>query len=321
MNLQLEPCIPPIWAQGGHSQTLWAHFLPSPRLQQEGKRVEIALPDLDVLVGRFHEGSSSFILLLFHGLGGSNDSTYIHRTSLLALKMGHSVLAMNHRGCGVGKGFARHPYHSGRGEDVSEVVAFARKEFPNRKIIAAGFSLGANALLNLVTKQRGSSLPDYAIAVNPPTDLAACSMKLQVGVNRLYDLNFVHDCRRDIHKMRDSGLIEFEKKISRFSHLYDIDQIYTAPRGGFESAEDYYQQCSTFSSFEKIDIPTLIVMAQDDPFIPWEPFVEADKNPNVHLQLEKRGGHVGYLAKGRGGQPFRRWLDETLEEALKQIQL
>ncbi len=322
--MNFPQCEPPVWADSGHLQTLFGYFLPSPKLKaSHGKTHFISLKDGDQLKSEYFSGNSQSLVLLFHGLNGSTQSNYMERTAKVALDLGHSVALINHRDCGSGLGLARNPYHSGRGEDVSDVVAYYRSVFPNKRMVAMGFSLGANALLNLVCKRRGEHQPDVAIAVNGPTDLRASAELLKVGLNRIYDLRFVWSCRNEIFNKARAGRIDFSQKISYWAHLRDIDEMYTAPYGGFKNADDYYDQCSTFSHFDKIQTPTVILMSKDDPFIPWQPYLNAQHNPRVHLHLETHGGHLGYLSQNQGSQggtktSYRRWLDDALNIILKE---
>jgi hypothetical protein len=130
IQLNLQPCLPPFWAPSGHAQTVLGHLLPSKMLKQKGERIEISVSGGDKLVGFILSGTSNTVVYLFHGLAGSTDSTYMHRTAELALKLGHSVVMVNHRGCGEGVGFANEPYHSGRSEDLSAVLEYGRRRFP-----------------------------------------------------------------------------------------------------------------------------------------------------------------------------------------------
>ena len=321
--MNIPRCEPPVWADSGHLQTLLGYILPSEKLKSRGKSNIITLSDGDRVHSEYFEGSTNSLILLFHGLNGSITSNYMARTANLALAQGHSVALVNHRDCGSGLGLANEPYHSGRGEDISDVIGFYRSVYPKKRIVAMGFSLGANALLNLVCERRGTNQPDFAVAVNGPTDLRACAELLKVGFNRIYDLRFVWSCRKEILTKASSGRIEFNKNISYFSYLRDIDELYTAPYGGFKNADDYYDQCSTFQHLPNIKTPTVIIMAKDDPFIPWEPYLNAQHNPNVLLHLEDRGGHLGYLAADTANPQikkinYRRWLDDALDIVLKE---
>ncbi len=319
MNLQIEPCIPPRWAKSGHRQTLIAYGLPSEQLTQPYKAVQIPLSDGDVLTGRYYAGTSTSLVVIFHGLIGSVDSTYMARTALRALRQNHSVLLMNHRGCGEGVTLAKGIYHSGRGDDISEVMAFCRQTWPTKQLVAIGFSLSANALLTLLTGQRGTHLPDKAITVNGPADLKASSDSLKKGFNRLYDLFFVHGCRKEIAARKKQKWVDDSLIIRPWAYLEEIDEAYTAPLGGFRNALDYYEQCSTYLHFQKIKTPTFMLMSKDDPFIPWEPYLQAQGNPNVSLHLENHGGHMGYLAQTRHSLKPQRWMDDTLDLVLKEM--
>jgi uncharacterized protein len=316
-KIELEPCIPPLWATNGHTQTIAAHLLPTRGTPLDGRELNVDLGDGDTLTSTHYAGSSNFVVALFHGLSGSTESGYMRRTAFTAANMGHTVVAVNHRGCGSGRGLARLPHHSGRGDDLSKVIDQLRQTYKSKKIIAIGFSLGANALLTLVSGLRGHTKPDFAVAVNAPIDLAAASERLKTGLNRIYDLNFVQSCRKEIFFLRDQKLIEFLDVIPRRSNLYDIDRLFTAPFGGFKNPEDYYEQCSTFRHFEHIKTPTVILMSKDDPFIPWEPYLNAKSNPMIDLHLNEHGGHMGYLARGATKWSYRRWLDDALKAVLQ----
>lgn len=319
--MNIPTCEPPVWADSGHLQTLLGYLIPSEKLKNRGKHTIISLKDGDQIHSEVFTGSSNTLVLLFHGLNGSTQSNYMERTAKIALQLNHSVALVNHRDCGQGLGLAQHPYHSGRGEDVSEVIAFFRSVFPKKRIVAIGFSLGANALLNLLCERRGEHQPDFGIAVNGPTDLKASSDLLKLGLNRIYDLRFVWSCRAEILKKANSGRIEFKHKISRLSYLRDIDELYTAPYAGFLNADDYYNQCSTFQHLDKIKTPSVILMSKDDPFIPWQPYLNAQHNPHVHLHLEEHGGHLGYLSAAPDSSRkirYRRWLDDALNIILKE---
>ncbi|RYZ64274.1 MAG: thioesterase, partial [Proteobacteria bacterium] len=288
-TLQLQPCSPPIWARSGHAQTLLGHFLKSPVLSELRKRVEVQLPDGDRLVGSFIQGTSRTTVTLFHGLTGSSESTYMHRTARIARARGHSVLLMNHRGCGEGKGFARLPYHSGRAEDWSATLGKIKELRPYDRHVAVGFSLGANALLLLLGGTRVSAeqrvLPDAAVAVNAPIHLAECATNLKKGLNRIYDLNFVQECRRDI-LLRHRGEDKYKTvTFPKFGTLHDFDNWYTAPMSGFRDREDYYETCSTHDKLHAIKTPTLVLTAEDDPFVGVEAYRKAKLSDFVQLHV------------------------------------
>lgn len=317
MQLKLEPCVPPPWAPNGHAQTILGHVLPSPLLPDKGKRIEIPLSDGDRLVGFVLEGSSGIVVYLFHGLSGSTDATYIHRTARIARAQGHSVVMVNHRGCGEGAGMAKKPYHSGRGEDISAAIEFGQTLFPRRRQLAIGFSLSGNALLLLLAGKRGSVLPDAAISVNAPIDLESTSSSLRMGLNRLYDLRFFGQLRKDVFIRHGKDQREYD--VPWLSTIWDFDQAYTAPASGFKNRDDYYRSCSTWKLLSNIKTPTVILTAKDDPFVSCQFYEKATLSPAVHLHIEEYGGHMGYLAKSNSAFGFSRWLDYALNEAIRSL--
>lgn len=321
-----QACVPPRWARGGHPQTVFGHLLPSGGDPWEASSThEIELPDGDRLVARLVRPpaqtriESEWLALLFHGLGGSSEADYIRRTATLCAARGYSVLAVNHRGCGAGEGLARGTYHSGRSDDVAACLAWADRETPHAKRVVIGFSLSGNATLLALASQT-QPLPDAAIAVNPPIDLAAASRLISAGFNRAYEMRFVHHCRQGIRSRSAAGWLENPPSIPLRASLRDVDELVTAPLGGFRDADDYYARCSTHRLLNRIQVPAVILSSRDDPFVPYEAFESAELAPKVHLHLEAHGGHMGYLAARPTPLGTRRWLDYALDHYLANLE-
>jgi predicted alpha/beta-fold hydrolase len=293
----------------GHLHTLLGHFLPFAKLERAGTKFFVPLEDGDQLSGFLFEGTSNVVVSLFHGLSGDAEADYMQRTAARFLELGHGVFLVNHRGVGDGGAkLAKNLYHSGRGEDIGAVVRFLRQRMPGKKQITLGFSMSGNMVLALVSGLRGGDLPDGAIAVNAPINLAACAEALGRGFSRVYDLRFV---RRLVAQR--------ELAISPWVKLSDIDDAFTAPLSGFRDGRHYYEVCSTKAHVGKIEIPTEVITAADDPFIPVRDYLEAKWSAAVNLTIHPRGGHLGYarLRKNRFGN--RHALDEHLVAALGRV--
>jgi len=315
-GLTLERCVPPFWARTGHAQTIWGHLLRSPRLRVEGERVEVELQDGDRLVGARFAGGGGRVAYLFHGLGGSSEADYIRRATAVCLRRGYTVYAINHRGCGAGVGLARHPYHSGRAEDLAAVIAYGRKLHPRARHAAVGFSLSANMLLLLLGGQRGSTLPDYAVAFNAPIDLDTCSRALTRPFNRIYDSRFVLRGRRDLV---EKG-IHLQYPVPAYSTLREFDRIYIAPASGFRDREEYYDTCSAGKYVDQIQVPTAVIHAGDDPIIPVGTYENARFSSSCLVHIEKVGGHMGYLSARPTPFGTIRWQDYALNRALAELE-
>lgn len=315
---------PAPWIRGGHAQTIISHLLKAPVMPPKFERWVVNVDGGDELWCRFFPGAvnggatrgaagnsaSGELAILFHGLGGSADSKYMQTCGKALLDDGHSVLLVNHRGAGEGADHARGIYHSGAVADIAAVIRFARAQRPNLRLTAFGFSLSANLLLNAGALVK-RDLPDRIVAVNPPIDLHITSRLMVAPQNLLYDQKFVRDLRLLMAEKFRQGKISEMPALPRFCRLLDFDEIVTAPRAGFRSRDEYYTQCSSFHYASRIQPPSLILTAADDPFIPADPFLNAQYPSHVKLQIEKRGGHVGYLS--RSG----RWLAEFVRAAVK----
>jgi predicted alpha/beta-fold hydrolase len=312
------PCRAPWWAASGHLQTVLGNYLPGESPTHPSEPFSIPLPDGDQLVGRHYPGEANVLTLVFHGLGGDDQAHYVRRTIALARKLGHHVWTLNHRGCGEGRGLARRPYHSGSGDDLGAAFAAARARHPGLRQLAVAYSLSANALLlNLGGGlPEPAAQPDLAIAVNPPVDLGACADTIHRGFSRLYELRFIRRCRQAIRERTEAGLIPDAYRTGPLMSLREFDDAYTTKASGFRDADDYYVRCSARYHLSKITVPTVILMAKDDPFIPWQHAAEAHASSAVHLHLEPRGGHMGYLSRDL---PGHRWLPYAVEHYARQL--
>lgn len=318
-RLELISCEAPFWADSGHGQTLWGHFLKSPELENPGINFEVDLPDGDRLFCYYHPGHTDLVVSLYHGLSGDMQADYMQRTAILCRQLGHTVVLVNHRGAGPGLTAARHPYHSGRAEDVSEVLKVLRQKFPNKKQITVGYSMSGCIVLCLGGGFRGEHKPDGIITVNAPLNLGRGARLLGSGFNRIYDVRFVHRLRQNIDMKYRHGLIEQPYRIPAWATIHELDRIYTAPASGFRDREDYYESCSAIHYVKNIDVPTYMLTAADDPFVTVQDYRDAEMSKAVSLHIEERGGHLGYIAKNKTPLGSHRWLDYYLNEAIDKM--
>lgn len=312
----LPSCVPIPVLRGGHIQTLAGFLWKDASHKLPFKLLEIPLADGDHLTARLYLGSSSTLIYGFHGLTGSVESLYMQRLAKTALQLSHSALLVNHRGCGEGIG-AKGIYHSGRSDDLATAIEFGRSfpEFTHH--IAIGFSLSANALLLLLGRDQHLSQPDAAVAINGPIDLATTSQALSKAHNKIYDYHFRSELWKDYQQRKKNELLEKKINMKFPRSLAEFDDLFTAPLGGFRNKEDYYHLSSAFPHIHKIQQPTAIISTYDDPFIPIQPYLDLPKDhPNVHVRLEKNGGHLGYISRNKNSHGTYRWLDHALGEII-----
>ncbi len=139
---------------------------------------------------------------------------------------------------------------------------------------------------------------------------------MRASENRIYDWNFTRWLRAMVDRLHRRFPDLGPPRLDGVRTLYAFDDRYTAPRGGFASADDYYRRCSLVGALDRIGVPGLVVHAMDDPFIPHEPFLQARRPPELALDLVPHGGHMGYFSH-RTWQGDRRWLDARLAAWLR----
>jgi hypothetical protein len=296
---------PPAWLAGGHRQTLAAHWLRRLlrwRLPSEDLVVEAGHGVRLLLRASWQPGPRDKrpALLVVHGLGGSDASSYVVSTGRLAYARGFHVIRVNMRGSGDGETLCPLLANAGLDSDLLAATSAVTPLVPRVAIV--GFSLGANLALLMLGRRR-ELLPGGLIgvaAVSPPLDLAACAQALEAPGNGLYQRYFMkmlteayrrrHAARPDLFSAgRELGL--------RTVREYD-DRI-TAPFGGYESAAQYYERSSAGPWLAAIDRPALVLAAKDDPMIPVATVTRWPGSRMVTRQVLDTGGHVGFVARAQ----------------------
>lgn len=302
------------WLRGGDAQTIAGRYLPGRSVRLPSTYHELPLADgdrltvLDSVPPGWAAGDP--VVVLVHGLGGCARAAYVRRLAAAALERGYRAVRMNLRGAGSGFGAARGIYHSGRTEDLRTVLQWTARRCPCSPLALVGYSLGAHLTLRLAAEAASQPVEglDCVLAANPPIDLATCCRVMQQPRNRIYDQNFVRSLRAEVARLHaafpDLGPTGVEDAAS----LFDFDDRYTARRNGFAGADDYYARCSSAPLIPQIQLPGLVVHAEDDPFIPAEAFRRVAFPPQLALELIPGGGHLGYISR-MVWQGTRRWLD------------
>lgn len=314
--------------RNGHLQTFagafWRRSFKNDLAAAEQRLVEVE-PGCQILLrcNWLPERRSRPTALIVHGLEGSDASGYMMGTADKFLSAGWNAVRMNMRNCGGTEHLSRTLYHSGMSGDVATAARFLADTEGLDQIALVGFSLGGNSVLKLVG-QLGDDVPSYllgAAAVSAAADLTASADRLEHPSNWVYHGRFV----RSLHQ-------RMRRKHALFPELYDISQLrglrtvraydnrYIAPLFGFRDAEDYYETCSAAQFLDAVRVPTLVLHALDDPFIPLTDRIRtpALNNPFIRLVATERGGHVGFVASDiRPQNEDRQWAENRLVEFLE----
>ena len=289
----------PRWLPGGHLQTIVPYFFRKQPLPPY-RRERIDTPDGDFLDLDWIDGvADQPLVVLFHGLEGSSRSHYARAMMNVVQNRGWRGVVAHWRGCSGEPNRLPRAYHSGDHAEAGWVLATIRERAQPTAMFAIGVSLGGSALLNWLgrAEDRAQRLLVAAAAVSAPLSLRAGGEAIQRGFNLVYTWNFMRTMRsKGVDKARRfPGQIDAER-IRRSRTLYDFDGAFTAPLHGFDSADDYWDRGSSLSWLRHITLPTLIINARNDPFMPLAalpaPLVVSSA---VTLELPEHGGHVGFL--------------------------
>jgi predicted alpha/beta-fold hydrolase len=321
---RVGPFEPHPWLRGGHLQTIAGRFLPAGNVRLASARHEVRLGDGDriVVCDSIPPGwrAPDPAVVLVHGLAGCARSPYVVRVAARLVRRGIRAVRMNLRGAGAGFGAARRFYHSGLTGDLRAVVDWLSRCAAGSPIGLVGFSLGGNLVLKLAAEAADEPLAglDCVLAASPPLDLAACCRHIQRPENRVYDRNFVRLLVAEVRRMHEAHpeLGPIDPGLTGVTSLFDFDDRYTAPRNGFDGADDYYARCSAGPLLARVRVPGLIVQAEDDPFIPPEPFRDLARPEPLGLELWPSGGHLGFVSRCRH-EGSHRWLDARLTSWLE----
>jgi predicted alpha/beta-fold hydrolase len=288
----------------GHVMTIytWGRPRSFPRLPPPSERLFDVAEDTKVMA-HCHwqpERARHPALLALHGLEGSSQAHYMRGLADKAYARGFNVILLNQRNCGGTEQLAAGLYHSGLTSDADHVIRELAAVDGVQQIVVAGYSLGGNLALKLAGEYGDTPPPQLraVCAVSPVIELEACVRALERRQNFVYQWNFVRGLkgrmRRKAQWFPDRFTID---RLDAIRTVRDFDEVYTAPHFGFRDASDYYHRASAMRVIDRVRVPTLIITAEDDPFVPSGPFREPRVRENKHLRvvITTHGGHCGFV--------------------------
>src|SRR5690554_4194432 len=241
----------PLLLRNPHVQTLWSRlskYKPSSLLHVETIRtydndfIDLAWSHSAAQV----KASAAPIVIIFHGLEGSAKSAYVDQLMQAACAQQWQAVVMQFRSCSGRMNATARAYHSGDTQDAVELIQQLRLRYPERKLFAAGFSLGGNMLVKLLGEQGHSPL-QAAACISAPLALGPSSERINRGMSRLYRNHLLNSLKHKTWQKIEAGLITHQVKLSQralFSMrtFAEFDHEVTAPLHGFSGADDYYQK-------------------------------------------------------------------------------
>jgi len=315
---------PAWWLPGPHLQTLWPNVIrPRPRVTLVRERIE--LPDGDFLDLDWAPEADGPVVLVLHGLEGSAKSGYAAGILKQLATQRFQAVLMHARGCSGEPNRLARAYHAGQTEDMAYIAGLLAQRYPQRRLAAVGYSLGGNALLKWLGETGTRNPLDCAVAVSVPFVLAHAHERLQRGFSRLYQWHLMGKMKQAVHRKRHYPNFPIDTvAVDGLRTFRAFDDTVTAPLNGFDGVDDYYGRSSSRQYLVNIRRPTLILHAEDDPFMLPETMPGADElSSSVTLETSRQGGHVGFVSgniPGRGQYWLEtripQWLTAQLEPAV-----
>ena len=303
----------PKWLPGGNLQTIW----PALYSRQHGsppftyQRERWTTPDGDFIDVDWRPGATDAPLIVnFHGLEGSSNSHYAQAFAKFSSEQGYGFVVPHFRGCSGEANRGPRAYHSGDFEEVGWILNRMRERHQG-PIFAVGVSLGGNALLRWAEEMGHDArrVVSAVTAVSSPVDLYASGQAIGRGFNRLvYTRMFLNSMKpKAFDKLKQYPGLFDGASLARARDLYAFDNIFTAPLHGFKNTQDYWTRASAKPHLNQIRIPTLVVNARNDPFVPaWCLPQQSEIGAWVTLWQPEEGGHVGFPLGSPPGHV--RWL-------------
>ncbi|MEM9362890.1 MAG: alpha/beta fold hydrolase [Bacteroidota bacterium] len=293
---------PPLFFKHGHASTIYAGLVRSVKnLKQQRERIHLTDGDFLDLDWSYSKDSKNRLVILLHGLEGDAHRHYITGSAKLLNSSGFDACSVNFRGCSGEPNHLYRSYHSGATEDLDEVIRHILGDKKYSSIYIKGFSLGGNLLLKyLGEREQHPEEIKAAVAVSVPCDLHSSCEQLLSSKNMLYAKRFKRNLLQKLRQKQERfPELVSNTDINSIITLKDFDDVYTSKAHNFKNALDYYSQCSCLQFLATIKVPSLIINAWNDSFLgeTCYPIEEAQKNPYLHLEIPKYGGHVGFWGK------------------------
>lgn len=315
---------PAWWLFNCHLQTIWATLTRNEKTPID-KWERFELPDGDFIDLSWAINGlldDTPLVILLHGLGGNQDSTYIAGQMHAYNKRGWRALLMHFRGASKEPNRLPRAYHSGDTADLNYLLQELGRREPNTKKALVGISLGGNVLLKWLGENPEQAIIHLAVAVSVPFQLNMVADRINKGFSRFYQKYLLKKLRQVFKRkliMQEEGFPFTERDLDKLKCFWTFDEQVTAKLHGFSNVHSYYREASSKPYLININIPTLIIHAIDDPFMtPNALPKEAELSPYVTLELSRRGGHVGFITGSTPGKPVY-WLDKRIPEFLYEI--
>ncbi len=249
-------------------------------------------------------------VVLIHGLSGSSESTYMLSSARHWLARAHPVLRLNLRGAGRSRAHCRTQYHAGRTRDLNDALFALDREWTANGLVLIGYSLGGNMLLKFMAEYAGAFPILAAASISAPIDLAAASSRFMQLRNVFYQRVLLQSMKEECFGGAAEISVAESARVLAARSVREFDDRFVAPRNGYRDADHYYAENQSRRFLSGIEVPTLVIHALDDPWIPAEAYTSYPwpRHPKLIPLLASGGGHVGFHDRSREST----WYDQCI---------
>ena len=312
---------PPVGLRNPHLQTILSSLKirtgGEKQLDREAREILVDGGDGVRLLGYYtgqKTGSSRGMILLLHGWEGGSDSTYMMTTGGFFYRKGYDIFRLNLRDHGDSHHLNEGLFNSSLIEETHRAVQNVSAMEENLPFYIVGFSLGGNFAMRIALRNDAHPIRNlrHVVAISPVLDPRKATDAMDRGFF-VYRSYFVSKWKRSLRK-----------KQFLFPHRYNFDDLMGCqtlmeitdrilPRySPYPTAQEYFQTYTlTGRRFSELSVPLLVLAAADDPIIPVEDFLRLEGNHHLRVQVERQGGHCGFLRNYR----LQSWVPEFIHHA------
>jgi len=327
--LRASDYLPPRWLRNGHLQSVLSSSRVRLRRGHElllatGARTDEVLLDggPDVRLQGWHSSipgrAAKGMALLLHGWEGSAESSYMRMTAARMLAAGFDVLRLNFRDHGNTHHLNPGIFHSNRIDEVVQAAGDVARRWPHLPLVAAGYSLGGNFVLRLALHAPAAGVPLRRVAAVCPVLDPALTMESIENGPAMYDWYFRRKWAGSLRRKRDlfPDLGDCDDRVLALD-IRALTAWLVERHTDFGSLQAYFDGYSIAGErLSGLQVPADILMAQDDPVIPYASFNGWRLPDHARLQTARWGGHCGFIENWRGDGFSERWVARNLQQAL-----
>jgi uncharacterized protein len=235
------------------------------------------------------------VAVLLHGWEGSADSAHVLSLSVQLWRQGFDIVRLNLRDHGDTHHLNREIFHSCRLPELVGALQTLAAQFAGSRLYLAGFSLGGNFLLRAAADPGLPSSVAGVVAVSPVLDPAATLSALEHGI-RVYRRYFVRCWSKSLRTKAQvwPGCYDFDAVL----RSADLRRMTTQliKHTSFAHIDAYLAGYAiTGMRLATLRVPAALLLAQDDPIIPFADVARLATSARLRVTLTRHGGHCGFL--------------------------